>query len=69
MEKIYSCHCGCGTIVWKDGENELTFQNILGNLEIITHVDYQGFINGKYSIFPAGLEIVEFELQFMRNIK
>ena len=27
-----------------------------------------GFVNGKISMLPEGLSIVEFELQFMRNV-
>lgn len=70
MEKIYECHCeaGCGSIVWKDGDNELCFESLTAEREIITHVDKDGFINGKHSMLPAGLDIVEFELQFMRNV-
>jgi hypothetical protein len=68
MEKIYICHCGCNTVVWKDGNNELTIESDVIGREVITHVDSQGFVNGKWSMLPEGLTIVEFELQFMANV-
>jgi hypothetical protein len=68
MEKIYMCHCGCGAVVWKDGDNELTFESLTVEPEIITGIDEFGFINGKHSLLPDGADIAIFELQFMRNV-
>ena len=68
MEKIFICHCGCGTVIWKDGDNEISY-SCDDVQEIITFVDENGFINGKYSLSLEGLYVILQELQFMKNIQ
>ena len=63
MHIIYKCYCGCEMVVFRD--KFVMFQSLLVDpAEIVTFIDDNGFINGKYSISHEGLLQVQQELEF-----
>lgn len=65
MTVIWICPCGCGQKIYRDGPRLWIESNEIYPAEQITYIDnLLGFVNGKYSVMPDGLLLVQQELEF-----
>ena len=65
MNIIWICPCGCKQRIYRDEEQEIWIDSeLIEPAEQVTHIDEQGFVNGKYSVMPDGLLLVQQELEF-----